>query len=301
VSIIVFFATNALGDPVRAILGKDYDVSPDRVAALEQLLHLDLPTWQRYLMWLGDLLRGDLGVSAANGLPVAELIGDRVINSAFLVLVTAVIMIPTSIGLAMLAARWRGGALDNSLQFVTLALAGLPEFVTGILLVALFSTSVFHWLPAVTVMPVGGAPWDRPASMILPVATLLIAVVPYLARILRSTMIEAMDSDYVELARLKGVPEGLVLRRHVLPNTVVPTIQVTALQLAWLVGGVVLVEYLFNYPGIGATLVDSVRNSDFPMVQALAMIIAAVYIVVNLIADVLSILFTPRARTGMVK
>ncbi len=301
VSIIVFFATNALGDPVRAILGKDYDVSPDRVAALEQLLHLDLPAWQRYLMWLGDLLRGDLGVSAANGLPVAELIGDRVINSAFLVLVTAVIMIPTSIGLAMLAARWRGGALDNSLQFVTLALAGLPEFVTGILLVALFSTSVFHWLPAVTVMPVGGAPWDRPASMILPVATLLIAVVPYLARILRSTMIEAMDSDYVELARLKGVPEGLVLRRHVLPNTVVPTIQVTALQLAWLVGGVVLIEYLFNYPGIGASLVDSVRNSDFPMVQALAMIIATAYVVLNLLADIASIVLTPRARTEMAR
>ena len=301
VSIIVFFATNALGDPVRAILGKDYDVSPDRVAALEQLLHLDLPAWQRYLMWLGDLLRGDPGISAANGLPVAELIGDKVVNSAFLVLVTAVIMIPLSIGLAMLSARWRGGVLDNTLQFITLALAGLPEFVTGILLVALFSTSVFHWLPAVTVLPVGGAPWDRPISMILPVATLLIAVVPYLARILRSTMIETLDSDYVELARLKGVPESLVLRRHVLPNTVVPTIQVTALQLAWLVGGVVLIEYLFNYPGIGATLVDSVRNSDFPMVQALAMIIAAVYVIVNLIADVMSILFTPRARTGMVK
>lgn len=300
VSVIVFFATNALGDPVRAILGKDYDVSPDRVAALRQLLHLDLPPLQRYLLWLGDFLRGDLGTSVANGLPVGQLIGGRVVNTAFLVLITAVIMIPLSIGLAMLSARTRGGAIDNVLQFVTLALAGLPEFVTGILLVALFSTSVFHWLPAVTVLPVGGQVWDRPASLILPVATLVLAVTPYLTRILRSTMIETLDSDYVELARLKGVPENLVLRRHALPNTVVPTIQVTALQLAWLVGGVVLIEYLFNYPGIGASLVDSVRNSDFPIVQALAMIIAAVYVVVNLVADVLSILFTPRARTGMV-
>ncbi len=155
-------------------------------------------------------------------------------------------------------------------------------------------------MPAVTVLSIGARPWENPVSLILPVAALVIAVVPYLTRILRSNMLETLDSDYVELARLKGIPEGRVLRRHALPNTVVPTIQVTALQLAWLVGGVVLIEYLFNYPGIGATLVDSVRNSDFPMVQALTMTIAAAYILVNLVADVLSILLTPRARTGMV-
>jgi len=131
------------------------------------------------------------------------------------------------------------------------------------------------------------------------VATLVIAVTPYLTRILRSNLVEVMDSDYVELARLKGIPENTVLIRHALPNTLVPTIQVTALQLAWLVGGVVLVEYLFAYPGIGSALVDSVRNSDFPMVQAIAMLVAAFYVVVNLLADVLSILSTPRARTAM--
>lgn len=300
VSVIVFVATSALGDPVRAILGKDYEVSPDRVAAIEKALHLDKSLLERYFIWLGDLVRGDLGTSIANGLDVSQLIGDKVLNSAVLVLLVAVVMIPLSVSLAMLAARSRGSFVDNVIQVVTLALAGVPEFVTGILLVALFSTSVLHLLPAVTVLPIGGEPWDRPESMILPVATLVIAVTPYLTRILRSNMIETLDSDYVELARLKGIPEGRVLNRHALPNTVVPTIQVTALQLAWLVGGVVLIEYLFNYPGIGATLVDSVRNSDFPMVQALSMLIAAVYIAVNLIADVLSILLTPRARTGMV-
>ena len=300
VSIIVFFATSALGDPVRAILGKDYAVSPERVAAIRAALHLDQPLLQRYFTWLGGLLRGDPGTSVANGLPVGELIGDKVANSAFLVLVTAIVMIPLSLGLAMWSARGRGGVVDNVIQTITLALAGVPEFVTGILLVALLSTGVFHLLPAVTVLPVGVAPWQRPSSIVLPVLTLVIAVVPYLTRILRSNLVETLDSEYVELARLKGVPEGLVMRRHTLPNTIVPTIQVTALQLAWLVGGVVLIEYLFNYPGIGAALVDSVRNSDFPMVQALSMIIATAYILVNLVADVLSILFTPRARTGMV-
>lgn len=301
VSVIVFLATTALGDPVRAILGKDYEVSPDRVAQLREQLNLDLPVWERYFLWFGQLIQGNPGNSVANGLPVTELISDRLVNTGFLVLITAVIMIPLSIGLAMLSARYRGKTVDNVIQFFTLSLAGVPEFVTGILLVTIFSTSIFHIFPAVTTLPVGGAPWDWPISLVLPVATLVIAVTPYLTRILRSNLVETLDSEYVELARLKGIPENLVLWRHALPNTVVPTIQVTALQLAWLVGGVVLIEYPFNYPGIGASLVDSVRNSDFPMVQALSMIIAAAYVVVNLVADVLSILFTPRARTGMVK
>ncbi|WP_082034494.1 ABC transporter permease [Nigerium massiliense] len=299
VSVIVFWATSALGDPVRAILGKDFAVSPARVQLIRDALHLDKPLVERYFIWLGDLLSGNLGTSVTSNLPVAELIGDRVVNSAFLVLVVALVMIPLTLVLALLSARRPGGVLDNVIQGITLALAGVPEFVTGILLVALFSTSVFHLLPAVAVLPPGSAPWDRPASLILPMATLVISVTPYLVRILRSNLLESLGSDYVELARLKGIPERRVLLRHALPNTLVPAIQVTALQLAWLVGGVVLIEYLFNYPGIGATLVDAVRNSDFPVVQALAMIIAGVYVLVNLVADILSILLTPRARTGM--
>lgn len=300
VSVIVFLATSALGDPVRAILGKDYAVSPDRVAQIREAMHLDQSLPHRYLTWLGGLLSGDLGTSVTTHLPVSEVIGDRVANTAFLVLVVAVIMTVLAVGLALLCARYRGSPLDNAVQVVSLALAGIPEFVTGILLVALLSTSVLHLLPAVTVLPAGALAWQKPTSLVLPVLTLVLAVVPYLSRILRSTLVEAMDSDYVELARLKGIPEGRVLTRHALPNTLVPVIQVTALQLAWLVGGVVLVEYLFTFPGIGATLVDAVRNSDIPVVQALAMIIAAVYVVVNLVADALSILVTPRARTAMV-
>ena len=298
-SVLVFFATAALGDPVRAILGKDFAASPERAAALAAQLHLDQPVIVRYFDWLGGLLTGNLGTSIANGLPVGELVGDRIINSAVLVLASAIVMIPVAFGLAMISANYRGKRTDGVIQVVMITLAGLPEFVVGILLVALFSTTVFHILPAVTIAGGGAPPWSNPASMILPVATLVIAVTPYVSRIVRSSLLEVLDSDYVELARLKGVPERVVMRKHALLNAIVPGIQVIALQLAWLAGGVVIVEYLFSYPGIGALLVDSVRNSDFPMVQVLAMVIAAVYVGVNLIADILSILFTPRARTAI--
>lgn len=298
-SVLVFFATAALGDPVRAILGKDYASSPERVAALEAQLHLDQPVIVRYFEWLGGLFTGNLGNSIANGFPVGQLVGDRIVNSAVLVLISAIVMIPIAFGIAMVSANYRGRRADGIIQVILITLAGLPEFVVGILLVALFSTTVLHVLPAVTIAGGGAAPWSKPASMILPVLTLVIAVAPYVSRILRSSLLEVLDSDYVELARLKGVPEKVVMRRHALLNAIVPGIQVIALQLAWLAGGVVLVEYLFSYPGIGASLVDSVRNSDFPMVQVLAMVIAAVYVGVNLIADVLSILLTPRARTAI--
>jgi peptide/nickel transport system permease protein len=281
-SVLVFFATAALGDPVRAILGKDYASSP-----------------VRYFEWLGGLLTGNLGNSIANGLPVGELVGDRIVNSAVLVLIAAIVIIPVAFSIAMISANYRGKRTDGVIQVIMITLAGLPEFVVAILLVALFSTTVFHLLPAVTIAGGGAPPWSKPASMILPVLTLVIAVAPYVSRIVRSSLLEVLDSDYVELARLKGVPERVVMRKHALLNAIVPGIQVIALQLAWLAGGVLFVEYVFSYPGIGASLVDSVRNSDFPMVQVLAMVIAAVYVGINLIADVLSILFTPRARTAI--
>jgi peptide/nickel transport system permease protein len=298
-SVLVFFATAALGDPVRAILGKDYASSPERAAALAAELHLDRPVIVRYFEWLGGLLTGNLGNSIANGFPVGELVGDRIVNSAVLVLISAIVIIPVAFAIAMISANYRGKRADGVIQIIMITLAGLPEFVVAILLVALFSTTVLHVLPAVTIAGGGAAPWSKPASMILPVLTLVIAVAPYVSRIVRSSLLEVLDSDYVELARLKGVPERIVMRKHALLNAIVPGIQVIALQLAWLAGGVLFVEYVFSYPGIGASLVDSVRNSDFPMVQVLAMVIATVYVGINLVADVLSILFTPRARTAI--
>lgn len=299
VSVLVFVATTALGDPVRAILGKDYNSDKARVAELTSQLNLDESLVTRYLHWLGDLLTGNLGTSIANGRPVSELIGPNVINTLVLVTISAIVMIPVAFGIAMISTNYRRRRPDTIIQTVLLMLAALPEFVTGILLVAIFSTTVFHVLPAVTLTLPGAHPWDEPKAMILPVATLVLAVAPYVSRIVRANLLEVLDSDYVELARLKGIPEKVVMRKHALVNAIVPGIQVIALQLAWLAGGIVLVEKVFNYPGVGNLLVDSVNNHDVPMVQALSMIIAGVYVVVNLVADLLSILLTPRARTAI--
>ncbi len=299
VSILVFVATTALGDPVRAILGKDFGADKARVAQLTEQLNLDESLVTRYFHWLGGLFSGDLGTSIANQRPVTELISDNVLNTLVLVTLAAVVMIPVAFGVAMISTNYRRRRPDTIIQTVLLMLAALPEFVIGILLVAIFSTTVLHVLPAVTLSSPGQHPWTAPKTMILPVATLVLAVAPYVSRIVRSTLLEVLDSDYVELARLKGIPERVVMRKHALLNAIVPGIQVIALQLAWLAGGVVLVEKVFNYPGVGNQLVDSVNNHDVPMVQALSMIIAGVYVVVNLVADLLSILLTPRARTAI--
>lgn len=299
VSVLVFLATAALGDPVRAILGRDYNSNPGRVAQLEELLNADQSIVSRYFDWLGGLLTGDLGVSLANQRPVSELISANVVNTLVLVLLSAVLMIPLAFAIAMISAHYRRKRPDTVIQTILLAMAGLPEFVIGVLLIALLATTVFKVFPAVTISSPTGHPWDNPDAMVLPTLTLVLAVAPYVSRIVRASLLEVIDSDYVELARLKGIPEKVVMRKHALLNAIVPGIQVIALQLAWLAGGVVVVETLFSYPGVGLQLVDSVRNHDVPMVQALSMIIAGVYVVVNVVADVLSILLTPRARTAI--
>jgi peptide/nickel transport system permease protein len=299
VSVLVFFATATLGDPVRAILGRDYNANPGRVAELEELLGTDQGIVARYFDWLQGLLTGDLGTSLASGQPVSELITSSVQNSAMLVFLAAIVMIPLSFAIAMISVHYRRKRPDTVIQTILLAMAGLPEFVIGVLLLALFSTTVFHIFPAVTISSPTGHPWDNWKVMVLPTLTLVLWVSPYVSRIVRSSLLEVIDSEYVELARLKGIPEKVVMRKHALLNAIVPGIQVIALQLAFLAGGVVVVETLFAYPGIGLQLVDAVRNHDVQVVQALSMIIASVYVVVNLVADILSILLTPRARTAI--
>jgi peptide/nickel transport system permease protein len=299
VSVLVFVATAALGDPIRAILGRDYNANPGRVAELQELLNSDSSLVSRYLDWLGGLLTGDLGTSLATGQPVSELISSSVVNSAVLVFLSAVVMIPLAFAIAMISVHLRRKRPDTVIQTILLAMAGLPEFVIGVLLIALFATTVFKVFPAVTISSPTGHPWDNPEAMVLPTLTLVLWVAPYVSRIVRASLLEVIDSEYVELARLKGIPERIVMRKHALLNAIVPGIQVIALQLAFLAGGIVVVETLFAYPGVGLQLVDAVRNHDVPTVQALSMIIASVYVVVNLIADLLSILLTPRARTAI--
>lgn len=297
VSVVVFAATQALpGNAATAILGRN--ATPARVAALTRQLHLNESAISQYTHWLGNVLHGNLGTSAATQEPVTTYISNRIDNSAFLVLISAIIAVPLSIALGVLMAVRRDKPTDHALSVVTLGLAALPDFVIGILLIVLLATNVTHAFPPVSLVPPGEHAWNVPKVVVLPALTLIIAVTPYISRIMRASMVEVLESEYVTMARLKGLPNRTVIWRHAVPNAIVPAIQVSALQLAYMAGGIVLVEYVFAYPGIGAALVDAVGNRDVPVVQAIALIIAAVYVLVNLGADVITILVTPRLRTA---
>ncbi len=297
VSILVFVATQALGDPARAILGRN--ATPASLAALRNQLHLDQPVFQQYLTWVGGLLRGQLGNSLAAQEPVTKLLGARLVNSSVLVLISAVVSVPLSIAIGSWAALRREKTFDSVSSLLMLVLAALPEFVVAVLLVILFATTVSNVLPAISPIPAGTRPWQVPLELVLPTATLVLAVAPYVARIMRASMVEVLESDYVEMARLKGLTERTVLVRHALPNAIGPVFQVIAINLAYLAGGIVVVEYVFNYPGIGSAMQDAVVNHDLPVVQALAILIAGVYVVLNLLADIATILVTPRLRTRL--
>jgi len=299
VSVVVFAATQVLpGDPARAILGRN--ATPEALKSLRTQLHLGQPVLQQYGHWLGGFTQGDLGHSlAARGEPVTKLIGTRVVNSAFLMLFAAVISIPLAIVIGTVSARRRDGPFDHATSVLMLALAAPTEFVIAIALVVLFGTTVFHILPAVSLIPPGESPLSHLSTLVLPATALVLTVTPYIARIMRASMVEVLESDFVEMARLKGMPERTVVWRHAVPNAIAPAIQVIALNLAYLAGGIVLVEFVFGYPGIGAAFVDAVANRDLPVVQALAILIAAVYVVLNVAADVATILVSPRLRTSL--
>ena len=297
-SVVIFAATQVLpGDAARSILGRT--ATPESLAALREQLGLDEPVLTQYWDWITGIFTGDLGTSLANSLPVTDVIGERLVYTLFLMLIAGAISIPLGIALGAISARKRDSAFDQTTSVTTLGLTALPEFVVGITLAVIFSTTVFHVLPSVIVTEPGSRPWEYPKELILPVITLIIAVVPYTTRIMRASTVEILESDFVEMARLKGLPERRVLWRHAVPNALAPTFQVAALNLAFLVGGIVLVETVFNYPGIGLLLVESVRARDVPTVQAITLFIAALYVVLNLLADVATILVSPRLRTSL--
>lgn len=296
VSLVVFSATKALpGDPATAILGRT--ATPERIVALRAQLHLGDPFVTQYSTWATGVLHGDLGVSAAGQEPVAELLGPRLANTLTLVAVAGVVAIPLSLLIGVLTAVRRDRMLDNVTSTLTLVLAALPDFVVGIGLILLLATSVFSVLPPVSLIEPGTAAWENPLALVLPALTLVLAVVPYVSRIMRGSMIEVLESEYVQMARLKGLTERRVILRHAMPNAIAPAIQVSALQIAWLTGGVVVVEFLFQYRGIGTLMVEAVADRDLPVIQAVTLLVAGTYVVVNVVADVATIATTPRLRT----
>ena len=297
ISLVVFAAVLALpGDAATAILGRE--ATPDRVAALRDQLNLEDSVVSQYLQWVGGVVTGTFGESAATQQPVSDLLSERVGNSLFLVFVASIVAIPLSIAIGVWLAMKRDKAVDHVGSTVSLILAALPEFVIGLGLVLLFATSVFQWFPAVSLLAPGEKAWEAPKYVVLPAATLVLAVTPYISRIMRGSMIEVLESEYVTMARLKGLSERTVIWRHAVPNAIVPAIQVAALQLAWMAGGVVVVEYVFSYPGIGLALVDAVGNQDMPVVQTVTMLAAGIYVLMNLVADLATIFFTPKLRTA---
>jgi peptide/nickel transport system permease protein len=282
------------GNAASAILGRN--ATPVRVRALELQLHLNRPRVDQYWTWLSGLLTGHLGHSLANGQGVWGYDAPRLINSAVLVLVTGVIGALAGLSLGAAAALRRDSAFDHVTSVIALAVASVPEFVVAIALIIVFSTVALHLLPAVSILPPGTYAWNQPELLILPVATLVIVIVPYILRMMRAAMIEALESDYVEMARLKGVPEWRIVLVHALPNTIAPTIQVIGLNFLYLAGGVVVVEYVFNFPGIGQGLVFAVDSRDVPVIQFIVVVLAAFYVFINILTDVIALLATPRRR-----
>lgn len=295
VSVLIFAATNVLpGDAARAILGRA--ATPEAVAKLQAEMGLDRPLLTQYLGWVGGLVHLDLGKSLVTRGPVMDLVSPRFGNSLILLCVTSVIAIPLSVlaGIAMALTNGRG--FDNIANTVLIALAGIPEFIVGIILIVLFSTQVFAILPPTSMVPIGQTVLGNPRVLVLPVATLVLAILPYLARLVRSALIDALSSEYVVTARLKGIPEGQIIVRHALRNSLLPAIQATALSLGYILGGAIVVEFIFQYPGMGTALRDAVGSRDLFVIQAVVLIFACSYVLFNLAADVLSIIVTPRLR-----
>jgi peptide/nickel transport system permease protein len=295
VSVVVFLATEVLpGNAATAILG--HNATPARVQALERTLHLNRGLFDQYWIWISGLFTGNPGQSLANGQPVWGYVEPRIVNSAVLVFVTGAISAIVGVTLGAIAAVRKDGWFDHVTSVVVLAVTSLPEFVVAITLVILLSTVVLHVLPAVSLLAPGTYAWSQPELLVLPVATLVIVIVPYIFRMMRAAMVEALESDYVEMARLKGAPEWRVVLVHALPNAIAPTIQVIGLNFLYLAGGVVIVEFVFNFPGIGQGLVDAVNDRDIPVIQFIVLVLAAFYVVMNIVTDVIALLATPRRR-----
>ncbi len=296
VSLIVFAVLEVLpGDVATRVLGRD--ATPEALDLLRQKLGLDDPAPVRYLHWLGGLLSGDFGQSLVSSRPVTAILAPRIYNTVLLSIYAFLLYLPLTIIPALIQAIRRDRPVDHGLSIVTLVLLSMPDFLLATILLFTFVVLV-PVLPAISLVDHSSSAVDYLRAMTLPALTLAIVMAVYAVRMLRDNLIEVLDSDYVRMAELKGLSPRRVLLRHALPNALVPTLNVTALNLAYLVGGVVVVEKVFSYPGFGSLLVDSLQLRDLPVIESTVMIAALVYVGANLIADVAAVLLNPRLRTA---
>lgn len=295
VSFITFGIVNILpGDVANAILG---DLgTPDQVEALRERLGLNLPLLVRYEIWIVDFFRGDFGTSLQTGQQISPIMFARFGNSAILGGLTLLIAVPLSILLGVIAAVHRGKAVDRIISGFSIVSFSLPEYVIGLLLILVFSIW-FPILPGASLIEPNASPLTRPEALVLPVTVLVLGMLAYLSQFTRAGMIEALQAPYVRTAILKGLPRWTVVLKHALPNVLLPTICEVGMIFGYVLGGIVIVETLFSYAGIGQMTVDAIAFRDIPVVQASVLIIAVAYGVGNLLADVVSILLNPRLRT----
>ncbi len=294
VSAIIFLGVEALpGDTAQAILGQS--ATPQALANLRAEMGLDQPALTRYGDWLIGILAGDLGTSLTNKTDIAAAIGQRLGNTLFLAFWAAIISVPLAILLGLVAARYQGRWPDKVISGVTLSTISLPEFVVGYLILYFLAVK-WQLFPSVAMVFPGMGLMERLNAVILPVIVLVLVVLAHMMRMTRAAILNVMQSAYIETAELKGLSPMAVIWRHAFPNAIAPVVNVVMLNLAYLVVGVVVVEVVFVYPGMGQYLVDHVTKRDLPVVQAVGLIFAAVYIGLNIMADVISILANPRLR-----
>jgi len=279
------------GDIAQALLGQS--ATADNVAAMRAEMGLDQPPLKRYLSWLGNIVQGDFGRSLATKREISELIKTRVFNTFFLAGLAAIVAVPLSLFLGILAALYRNSIYDRLVNMFTLSSISFPEFFVAYILLIVFSVNL-GWFPSLSNIDPSTPLGDRLYKLVLPATTLTLVVVAHMMRMTRASLINLLSSPYIEMANLKGMSKFRVILFHALPNAWAPIVNIIAVNLAYLIVGVVVVESVFVYPGLGQLIVDSVSKRDLPVVQACCMIFAATYIVLNLIADVVSILTNPR-------
>lgn len=294
VSVLIFFCTQILpGDVASAVLGNQ--ATPETLAAFRRELGLDRPAYVRYFDWLFGALRGDLGVAMTNKREILAEIAPRFYNTLFLAGYAALIAVPLSVGLGVLAAIREGRPVDRISNILTLMTISVPEFFIGYVLIVIFAVQL-AWFPSLATVFPGMGIGERLFVTTLPALTLTLLVAAHMLRMTRTSVLSVMSSPYIEMAFLKGLTRGRVVSRHALPNAAAPIITVVALNLAYLIVGVVVVEAVFVYPGVGQYMVDAVAKRDVPVIQACGLLFAAVFVGLNTLADIAAILVNPRLR-----
>lgn len=294
VSVVIFTITNLLpGDAAQAMLGQE--ATPELLAALREKFGLDQPGYVRYFKWLGGLLSGDPGIALANGLPVAELIGERLPKSLMLAAATTAVSVPVALAIGISSAMYRGTLYDRTVSVATVWTVSVPEFLIATVAVLVFAVKL-RWLSALSRAEDIESFGQFLRLYAMPVLTLCCVIVAQMARLTRAAVIDQLNSSYIEMARLKGVRPIRMVLTHALPNAVGPIANAIALSLAYLIGGVIIVESIFNYPGIASLMVDSVTMRDMPVVQSCAMVFCTGYLVLLTMADLAAILSNPRLR-----